>query len=76
MRIYALWVTAALTGLITTELMLALTRADIIETLFVSLMSAVIAAAAFVVATEPRKKKAHWEKAGGLDVMIMKGGKK
>ena len=75
MRNYAMAVTAALTAFVTAEGMFAFSRADVIEIGFAAIMCGCIAAAVFVVITEPKKRKAHWEKAGGLEVMIM-GGRK
>lgn len=70
MREYALGVTAALTAMMTAEGMFAFTAADVIEIMFTAVVVGVIAGAVFGIVTQPRKKKARWEKAGGLEVLV------
>ena len=68
-------------GYITTMMVVAMlvphilwfTKMDIVEMLFVTAIFTMFAGLIFGLITEPRKRKsAKWEKAGDLDVMIMR----
>lgn len=71
MRTYAMILTAVVTGWISVECMLTWSHYDVIGILFVAVILAYLAAAGFMLITEPRKKQAKWEKQeNGLEVMI------
>lgn len=68
-------------GYITTMMVVAMlmphilwfTKMDLVEMLFVTAIFTMFAGLIFGLITEPKKKrKARWEKAGDLEVMIMK----
>lgn len=71
MRTYGAITTALLTALLTIELAFAVTRWDIIEIMFSTIMVTWIVAVIYFIVTEPKKKKRHhWEQIGDLEVMI------
>ena len=71
MRTYGAITTALLTALLMIELSFAVTRWDVIEIAFMTILVTWIVTALFFIVTEPKKKKRHhWEKIGDLDVMV------
>lgn len=74
MREYAFTVTIILSGLLASLLLACLTRADAIELIFMAMIVGLLVGVVFLLITEPKKKKAHWETAGAddeLSVMVM-----
>lgn len=71
MRMYGLITTAIITAWGTSEYLVCRTSMEFFHMLFVVMMASFFAALIFMVITEPRKKKAHWEKSGELEVMVM-----
>ena len=58
--------------LIAAYVLVEYTQAEFFEMVFLDLMVGLFSMILFALVTEPRKKKkAHWEQADGLDVMIM-----
>lgn len=71
MRTYASVMTAIVIGWLSIEIMLTWSHYDVIGIMFIAVILSYIAAAGFMLVTEPRKKKARWEKQeNGLEVMI------
>ena len=74
LREYAFVVTIILSGLLASLVLACLTRADAIELIFMAMIIGLLAGVVFLMTTEPKKKKAHWEQAGAddeLSVMVM-----
>lgn len=71
MRAYAMTLTGVSTMLIAAYVLVEYTQAEFFEMVFLDLMVGLFSMLVFALVTEPRKKKAHWEQADGLDVMIM-----
>lgn len=71
MRMYGLITTAIITAWGTAEYLVCRTSMEFFHMLFVVMMASFFAAMVFIAITEPRKKKAHWEKSGELEVMVM-----
>jgi len=71
MREYAGFLTGLTTALIAADCLIAFTQMEFFHLVFAAMMIATFAMGLFGVATEPKKRKAHWERSGGLDVMIM-----
>ena len=71
MRMYGLITTAIIAAWGTSECLVYQTEMEFFHMLFIVMMASFFAALIFMVITEPRKKKAHWEKSGELEVMVM-----
>lgn len=72
MRTYGYITTMMITSMLMPHI-LWFTRMDLVEMVFVTMIFTMFAGLIFGLVTEPRKKKARWEKAGDgdLEVMIM-----
>ena len=72
MRLYGLITTMIIAAWGTAEYLVSFTDMEFFHMAFVIAMVMFWATAAYMMITEPRKRKAaHWEKAGGLEVMVM-----
>ena len=71
MRNYAMFLTGITTALITVDVLIECTEMEFFHLVFATLMTGFLASCLFAMVTAPRKRKAHWEKSGGLDVMII-----
>lgn len=72
LREYAGILTGVTSTMIATAVMIEVTTWDLLEMSFMAFMIGALALIIFLVVTEPRKpKKAHWEKSGELEVMVM-----
>lgn len=77
MRLYAMTLTGASTMMIAAYVLVEYTQAEFFEMVFLDFMIGFFAMLVFAFVTEPtKKKKAHWEQADGLDVMIMEARKR
>lgn len=71
MRDYAAMLTGASTAMIALYCLIEFTQMEFFSMLFVSGMIGFFAVCVFAFVTEEPKPKAHWEKSGELEVMVM-----
>ena len=72
MRFYAMMTTASMNMLIAAYVLVEYTQMEFIGMVFMDIMIGLFSMLLFAIVTEPpKKKKAHWEKSGDLEVMVM-----
>ena len=71
MRMYGLITTTIIAAWGTSECLVYQTEMEFFHMFFIVMMVTSFAVGIYGVITEPRKKKAHWEKSGELEVMVM-----